>query len=108
MMTRYAFPEGVFHIDPVPGQPQIAHCHGFFVPVALRGKGKGKALKQIQMSTLRAGGFDLATCTVDASNEAQQSILKDAGWGFAFSFNNSRTGGITQVWTWRVNNNWGR
>ena len=105
-MTRYAFPEGVFHIDPVPGQPQIAHCHGFFVPAALRGQGRGKALKKIQMATLRASGFDLATCTVDASNEAQIAILISAGWGCAGSFFNSRTGGNMELWAWVVNNRW--
>lgn len=106
MMTRYAFPEGVFHIDPVPGQPQIAHCHGFFVPVSLRGKGKGTVLKQIQMAKLRTENFDFATCTVDAENKVQRKILDRAGWRFMGAFHNSRTGSITQVWSWGVNNKW--
>ena len=105
-MTRYAFPEGVFHIDPVPGQPQIAHCHGFFVPSAQRGQGKGTVLKQIQMATLRAENFDFATCTVDAENRAQQKILARAGWLLMGDFRNSRTDSITQMWSWGVNNKW--
>lgn len=30
-MTRYANNAGAFHIEPAPSQPQLAHCHGFFV-----------------------------------------------------------------------------
>ena len=30
-MTRYAYPFGVFCIDAIPNQPQVAHCHSFFM-----------------------------------------------------------------------------
>lgn len=102
-MTRYAFSEGVFHIDPMPGQPQIAHCHGFVVFEHMRGKGNGHALKRRQMGLLREGKFNFATCTVAKENLAQQSILAKAGWRGMESFYNSNTGGSTQLWGWHVN-----
>ena len=30
-MTRYATGYGVFCIEAIPNQPQLAHCHSFFV-----------------------------------------------------------------------------
>lgn len=102
-MARFAFKEGCFHIDPMPGQPQIAHCHGFFVFENMRGKGNGHVLKSRQMELLKQDKFDFATCTVAKENLAQQSILAKAGWHGMESFDNSNTGGSTQLWGWRVN-----
>lgn len=33
---RFATLFGAYEIDSVPGQPQVAHCHGFFVRAACR------------------------------------------------------------------------
>ena len=40
-MTRYCTQYGAYEIDSVPGQPQLAHCHGFFVAPEHRGTGLG-------------------------------------------------------------------
>lgn len=97
-MTRHATVAGSYHIDPLPGQPQIAHCHGFFVPVDRRGLKLGHALKAHQVSTLAAEHYDYATATVDASNEAQKRVLEKAGFQCLDTFTNSKTGGTTELW----------
>lgn len=101
-MDRYATPYGVFFISPFPGQPQIAHCHGFFVPVESRGKGYAHRLKRIQNEILRNGLFDYATCTVAGCNAAQQRVLEKAGWQKVDEFDNSQSGGTTQVWRYKI------
>lgn len=42
---RYSTPAGAYEIDSVPSQPQVAHCHGFFVQRELRGHGLAHKLK---------------------------------------------------------------
>lgn len=101
-MTRHAHPIGAFHIDPIPSQPQVAHCHGFFVPVDMRGKGNGIQLKLKQMEQLRLDHYDFATATVDGNNAAQIAILKKTGWRHLASFTNSKTGGTTELWGCQV------
>ena len=77
-MTRHAIPAGSYHVEPLPGQPQVAHCHGFFVPIDRRGMKLGHMLKEHQLSTLVAEHYDYATATVDASNHAQKRMLTKA------------------------------
>ena len=101
-MTRHAYPIGVFCIDTLPNQPQIAHCHSFFVKADQRGQGHGHTLKMRQKAALRAGEFDYATCTVDGENVRQKAVLTHAGWAKLAEFKNSRTGGITELWGWTV------
>lgn len=101
-MNRFANNAGAFHIDPVPSQPQMAHCHGFFVKHDMRGRGHGLALKAQQMKILRNLGYDFATCTVDGSNAAQIAILQKSGWRLLAEFANSKSGGKTQLWGWEV------
>lgn len=97
-MTRFSYPEGCFHIEPTPSQPQIAHCHGFFVMHDKRGKGLAHRLKEKQMDELRDLGYDYATCTVSSENEAQKRVLIRANWQCLDFFNNSKTGGVTEFW----------
>lgn len=101
-MNRHAFTYGAFEITPLPGQPQLAHCHSFFVPIDFRGLGYGKKLKQKQMETLAREQFDYATCTVDSANHAQRAILEKAGWTRLASFTNRRNGSTTELWGWAV------
>ena len=101
-MTRYAHHFGAFHIDTLPNQPQIAHCHSFFVKADQRGKGYGHTLKTHQMHALVDGQFDYATCTVDSENLKQRRVLVAAGWRRLGEFCNSRTGGVTELWGWAV------
>ena len=101
-MERYSFSYGAFHITAVPGQPQLAHCHGFFVPIDFRGLGYGNKLKKKQMEMLARGQFDYATCTVDSSNHAQRAILEKNGWTQLSSFSNRRNGSETELWGWVV------
>lgn len=95
---RFATPAGVFEIDSVPAQPQVAHCHGFFVHRHLRGKGMAHRLKTQQMGTLFRLGYDFATCTVCASNAAQKKVLARAGWRSLASFVSSKTGEQVELW----------
>ena len=101
-MTRYSTPYGAYEIDSVPGQAQVAHCHSLFIRREHRGKGHGHAIKQCQMQTLRELGYDMATCTIDASNDRQRAVLEKAGWQLLGNITNTKTGGITQLWGWHV------
>lgn len=101
-MTRHAAGYGAFEIDSVPGQPQIAHCHSFFIDHSRRGKGYGHMLKAHQNAVLRADFYDFATCTVDGANFAQHRILDKAGWYKMSEFKNSKTGGVTFIYGYHV------
>lgn len=89
---------GTYAVDQMPQQPQLALCHGFFVPTRQRGRGFAHRLKDQQMGLLRADNFDFAICTCDSSNAAQQAVLTKAGWSKLAEFNNTRTGGKTEIW----------
>lgn len=108
MTTRYASDFGAFEISAIPGQPQIAHCHGFFVVPPGRGKGLGTAQKIEQMKLLADELYDYATCTVDATNVAQKRVLEKTGWECLAVFANTRTGGQTELWGWAVGGTGGR
>jgi hypothetical protein len=99
---RFATPAGAYEIDSVPSQPQVAHCHAFFVPKDLRGQGHAHALKTHQNMMLAALGYDFATCTVCASNVAQQRVLARAGWVRLASFASSKTSEEVEIWGWAV------
>lgn len=101
-MARYVSDFGAFEVSPTPGQPQVAHCHGFFVIPVGRGRGIGTAQKIKQMEVLTEELYDYATCTVDASNVAQKRVLEKTGWQCLAVFDNSRTGGKTELWGWDV------
>lgn len=108
MTTRYNSDFGAFEITPYPAQPQIAHCHGFFIVADARGKGLGSKLKLAQMELLTEQLYDYATCTVDATNAAQRRVLEKSGWECLAVFPNSRTGGSTELWGWSVSGEGGR
>lgn len=101
-MTRYATEHGVYEIDSIPGQSQIAHCHSLHIKREHRGKGYGHALKAHQMRTLIELGYNYATCTTDASNAIQRHILEKAGWRLLQNIPNNKTGSTTQLWGWMV------
>lgn len=95
---KFSSPYGAFLIEPFPSQPQVGICHGFFVPVAQRGRGHGHILKDQQALELSRQSYDYGICTVDSANAAQQRVLKRAGWKMLDEFTNARTGGKTQIW----------
>jgi len=97
-MTRYCTAYGAYEIDSTPGQPQVAHCHSFFVRQEHRGQGLAHTLKKHQNTTLSVLGYDFATCTVAAGNAAQKRVLEAAGWSQLGRFDNARTGEITELW----------
>lgn len=99
---RYVSDYGAFEVSPTPGQPQLAHCHGFFIVPSGRGKGLGTSQKEAQMKVLTDELFDYATCTVDSNNTAQKRVLAKTGWKLLDTFDNSRTGGKTELWGWDV------
>lgn len=98
MTTRHTTFAGTFQVDSMPQQPQLALCHGFFVPLRQRGRKFGHLLKKQQMQMLSGENFDFAICTCDSSNAAQQAVLTKAGWQRLAEFANTRTGGKTQIW----------
>ncbi len=97
-MTRHATEYGAYEVTPLPGQPQVAVCHGFMVPQDMRGRGYGHMLKEHQGDTLRAQLHDFAICTVAAGNAAQQRVLEAAGWKKLTEFENTRSGETTELW----------
>ncbi|NDY89770.1 hypothetical protein [Ideonella livida] len=102
MSDRINTPYGAFEIGPMPSQPQVALCHGFFVHHAKRGQGFGHQLKAHQNRILRERLYDFSICTVDGANERQKAVLTRAGWHWMASFRNSKTGGHTEMWGWHV------
>ncbi len=100
--TRYADLTGAFEIETYPGQPQMAHCHAFFVRPALRGNGYGHYLKSTQNALLQNLQIDYATCTVLAENNAQISVLKKAGWRRLDVFFDRRQNALVELWGYRV------
>lgn len=95
---RFATAFGSYEIDSLPSQPQVAHCHAFFVPKDLRGQGFAHVMKIHQKATLASLGYDFATCTVCSSNAAQKKVLARAGWRSLASFVSSKTGEPVELW----------
>lgn len=95
---RFATPFGAYEIDSFQSQPQVAHCHGFFVHQETRGEGLAHLLKKHQMANIVQLGYDFATCTVCASNAAQKKVLTRAGWRRLASFVSSKTGEQVELW----------
>ena len=74
-------------VDSFPSSTQIAISHGVYVPYNQRGKGIGNLAHTERLRALREDfGYDVVVCTVDLSNVAQISILKNNGWTQAFQF----------------------
>lgn len=99
---RFATLFGAYEIDSVPGQPQVAHCHGFFVSADLRGRGFAHQLKTDQNITLLALKYDYAMCTVCSNNIAQKRVLEGAGWSRTGEFMSSKSGAAVEVWGWEA------
>jgi hypothetical protein len=98
MTTRIVTMDGACEISSLPGQPQVAICHSFFVDFAKRGNGAGKFLKETQHYALANLHYDYAICTVANCNQAQKTILIEAGWQRLDSFQNRRSSEITEIW----------
>jgi GNAT superfamily N-acetyltransferase len=101
-VTRYAYPFGAFCVEQIPNQPQVAHCHSFFVKASKRGRGMGKLLKRTQCEVLRDQGFNFATCTTAADNIRMHRVLESCGWQRLAEFGNDATAGSTILWGWKV------
>lgn len=99
---RFSTPAGAYEIDSVPSQPQVAHCHGFFIRHELRGRGLAHGLKAHQGLMLVGLGYDFATCTVCNSNFAQKRVLARAGWASLAAFVSRKTGEEVELWGWSV------
>jgi GNAT superfamily N-acetyltransferase len=102
-MDRHANNYGAFCTSPLPGQPQIAVTHAFFVHPHLRGKGNGKRLKKAQMRLLAEHAFDFAICTVRADNVAQKAVLEATGWEFMRDFYSRSQDTQIEVWGCSIN-----
>lgn len=100
---KFSTAYGAFEIDSMPGQPQVALCHSFFVPESHRGQGFAHALKQDQIRVLLGQQYDFAICTVAAGNDRQVAVLERAGWRVLMDgFCNSRLGGQTLIFGFDV------
>lgn len=97
-MSRISNEYGAFEITTLPGQSQVAVCHGFVVPEHKRGQGFGHELKSIQNYELGELHYDFAVCTVAAGNAAQKKVLTKAGWAYLTHFRNTRSSEITELW----------
>jgi RimJ/RimL family protein N-acetyltransferase len=97
-MSRHVDHTGAFEITSLPGQSQVAICHGFFINELQRGRGQGKVLKALQKRALRTLHYDFAVCTVAAGNEAQKKCLESAGWAKLTEFRNRRSSETTEIW----------
>lgn len=92
-MTRYyRCKSGGYHIDTLPGNPQVAVTHGFYVRADVRGSGLGHQLKSEQVSVLECSGFDYGICTVLEDNTAQRKIVEKNGYKMLDSFFDTRQG----------------
>lgn len=89
---------GSYEIEPMPGQPQIALCHSFFIIERARGQGHGHALKRHQTAVLMQQHYDYAICTVASTNIRQHQVLRKAGWTLLSAFRNQRLGGETVIY----------
>lgn len=102
-MTRYAFDGvGAYCIDAIPNQPQVAHCHSFFIHAHHRGHGHAERMKRDQCQKLYELGFNFATCTTVATNTRQIRVLERCGWVPLTKFKNSQADGETVLWGWAV------
>jgi len=101
-VSRFAFPFGAFCIEAIPNQPQVAHCHSFFVHAHMRGQGFAKKLKQEQNRILAELGYNYAQCTTAGDNRRQHAVLEACGWRPIDRYDDSRSGGNTILWGWRV------
>lgn len=99
---RYSTPYGFFEIVPMPGQPQIAICHGLGVPTHLRDKGLGSKLKEAQNQLIAELLYDYAICSVSSTNAKQKHILAKYGWTRLDFFQNTRQSEETEIWGWKV------
>lgn len=99
---RYATLHGAYEIESLPSQPQVAHCHGFFIHKLLQRLGLGHALKAHQNKQLAILKYDYAICTVCGNNAAQKSVLAQAGWAKLAEFTSGKTGEEVEIWGWEV------
>lgn len=99
---RFSTTAGAYEIESVPSQPQMAHCHAFFVTTDVRGHGYAHHLKRHQKQKLASLGYDFAICTVCGSNTAQKKVLERAGWERLASFFSSKTDEVVELWGWHV------
>lgn len=95
---RFSSDIGVFEIESMPNQGQVAICFGFYVYELMRRQGFAKDLHEMQIIQLKKYGYDYAICTVAGDNPAQSRSIANAGWRMTNEFYNTRTGIKTQVW----------
>lgn len=97
MRTQF---NGVYgELDSLPGCSQVVVSHSVFTPAEYRGHGLGHlAARNRQEFVFGELGYDMMICTVDASNEVQQSILKKMGWTFMRGFDSRKTGHRVEMW----------
>ena len=99
---RYSTPAGYFSIESMPNQPSVALCFDFTVIPEYRGTKAAHRLKAYQMDLLREQHFSLAICTTKKENEAQNKVLRSAGWDYISEFQDLRTNSPTLLWHWKV------
>lgn len=101
-MLRQSNAQGVFHITPKPGLPQVAIVHGVYVLPEYRGNGWGhNIMRDIEIALIR-DNYDAAICTTSGDNHAMQACLEAAGWSLLTTFHNRKTDAPHQMWGFTI------
>ena len=89
----------VAEVTSLPGCSQIAVIHAANVLPSARGEGIGQEAHNQRLERLRDEFlYDVAVCTVDCANVAQNKIMKRAGWVVVKTFTSRRTGHEVALW----------
>jgi predicted GNAT superfamily acetyltransferase len=91
MSQRFSNEYGYFELNQFPCCSQIAVSNHATVFKRHRGQGHGHRNHNLRVERAKILGFDYLMCTVQATNEAQLSIMKEGGFKELDRFMNSET-----------------
>lgn len=97
---RFANFYGFCEISSLPGCPQVAVSTSACIYPALRRRGHGRGNHRLRLERMQQLGYDMAICTVNATNKAEIAILDAEGWTLAVQFPSTNTGHDIRLY-WR-------
>lgn len=97
---RFIQPNGSYSLDDLPGNTQVCVSHSAFILPNKRGTGLGNKYHVERLGKIRELRYDLAICTIVASNVRQRGILIRNGWKKVedADFESSKTGSLVELW----------
>lgn len=108
-MTRYANNAGSSHIEPAPSQPQLAHCHGFFILLEVTGVRVERLQEIIEADAKEEGADCLITenCTDKSRALLDLPLMEDAnpyrnGYALLWESINGDGSWDANPWVWVV------